>query len=136
MPAREARLKLWIREYREAKSLDESVAIWKLIQEELDTVRTLNDYAVAVRKWRRNEPVVWNPDLTDAGECMFAALCGDGAKLSRAIELEPDNAEALFLRARMRWDVDRKGSVEDLDRAEKLAPDLKAEIDRWRREHP
>jgi serine/threonine protein kinase len=136
MPAREARLKLWIREYREAKSLDESMAIWKLVQEDLDAAPSLNDYAVAVRKWRRNEPVVWNPDLTDAGECMFAALCGDGAKLSRAIELEPDNAEALFLRARMRWDVDRKGSAEDLDRAEKLGPDLKAEIERWRREHP
>jgi serine/threonine protein kinase len=135
LPAREARLKLWIRDYREARSLEASAPIWSLIHAEFAKAPDVQPYAEAARRWRRNEPVAWNPDLTDAGECMLAALAGDGARLSRVIELEPDNAEALFLRAKQRWDVDRKGSTEDLDRVEKLAPALAAEVQIWRRDH-
>ena len=134
-PAREARIKLWVREYREAPSLEASKPIWALIQAELPYAPDARDYAEATRRWRRNEPAAWNPDLTDAGECMLAALCGDGAKLSRVIELEPENAEAYFLRARQRWDVDRKGSEEDLQRAVKYDPSLQGAIDGWRKEH-
>ncbi len=134
-PAREARLKLWIREYREAPSLEASRPIWTIIQAELVYAPDARNYAEAVRRWRRKDPAVWNPDLTDAGECMLAALCGDGAKLSRVIELEPENAEAYFLRARQRWDVDRKGSEEDLERAAKFDPSLQGPIDAWRKDH-